>query len=431
MQIEKKDASLEKRILMALITDAIVCGRIAPHWKKNLFESKWANLVGAWCISYFEKYGKAIGSHIQARFEQWATKNDTDTATQRLIGLLLDGLSEDYTTAPDHSSDYIVDLAAQHFNRIRTLRLSDSLRNAIESGDDAHAEDLFNAYRRIELGVGAGVDVLRDKAAIESAFATMDEDLVVYPEALGGFFKGAFTRDSFVSFVAVEKKGKSWWLMDLGWRGMEQGRNVAFFQIGDMSQNQMIRRFMIRAAKRPGKPSRQGSPTRFPKTLELPPKSRRAVPSFKTRVFSKPLDWQTAWTACQKIVGTDENIRLKLSCHPNGTASIHTIASILETWERIESWVADIIIIDYADLLTPISVGDPIHQINETWKAMRSLSQSRHCLLVTATQANAAAITAETLGPQHFSGNKLKMAHVTAMCGINQTPAEKKVQTSR
>jgi len=430
MRIEKKDASLEKRILTALITDSSVCGRISPHWKKGLFQSKWANLIGSWCISHFDKYGKSPGIQIQTRLEQWSLKNKDDS-TLKLIESFLTGLSDDYEKSENHSSDYIVDLAAQYFNRTKTLRLSDALRQSIEDGDDKHAEDLLNEFSRVELGVGAGLDVLRDVEAIKAAFESTDADIVEYPEALGNFFKGALTRDAFVAFLAVMKKGKSFWLMDLAWRAMEQNRNVAFFQIGDMSQNQMMKRFMVRASRRPMKATRHGEIIRFPKSIEIPENSRRAVPSFKDRSFKHPLDWETAWNACQKIVGESSDVRLKLSCHPNGTVSIHNINSILETWERVDRWIPDCIVIDYADLLNPISKGDPIQQTDDTWRAMRALATTRHCLLVTATQANAAALVTELLGPQHFSGSKMKLAHITAMAGINQTHAEKKIQVNR
>ena len=53
--------------------------------------------------------------------------------------------------------------------------------------------------------------------------------------------------------VDLEKRGKTFWLIDMAWRGMLQRKKVAFFATGDMSQRQMMRRFIARAAKRPFK----------------------------------------------------------------------------------------------------------------------------------------------------------------------------------
>ena len=63
--------------------------------------------------------------------------------------------------------------------------------------------------------------------------------------------------------------------------------------------------------------------------------------------------------------------------------------------------------------------------INNTWKAMRALSQRRHCCVVTATQADADSYDSWLLSMSNFSEDKRKYAHVTAMAGINQTQPEK------
>ena len=65
-------------------------------------------------------------------------------------------------------------------------------------------------------------------------------------------------------------------------------------------------------------------------------------------------------------------------------------------------------------------------KINETWKQMRSLSQKYHCLVVTATQADAASYETDLIRRRNFSEDKRKYAHVTGMIGINQKDPEEK-----
>lgn len=55
----------------------------------------------------------------------------------------------------------------------------------------------------------------------------------------------------------------------------------------------------------------------------------------------------------------------------------------------------------------------------------------RHALVITATQANALAYEAKTLGMKHFSRDKRKLAHVTGMFALNQTMVEKERQIMR
>ena len=56
------------------------------------------------------------------------------------------------------------------------------------------------------------------------------------------------------------------------------------------------------------------------------------------------------------------------------------------------------------------------NQINTTWKQLRALSQDRHCLVVTATQANAGSYTREApMDRRSFSEDKRKLAHATGI----------------
>ena len=104
----------------------------------------------------------------------------------------------------------------------------------------------------------------------------------------------------------------------------------------------------------------------------------------------------------------------------------------LDKWKSLYDWVPDVIVIDYADIVAPPrGVKEPRDQVNEIWKALRAMSQRQHCLVVTATQTNAASYEAKTLGRQHYANDKRKYAHVTALAGINVTAEEKEAGVAR
>ena len=104
------------------------------------------------------------------------------------------------------------------------------------------------------------------------------------------------------------------------------------------------------------------------------------------------------------------------------------IFSILRDWAR-EDWVADVVVIDYADILAPpAGVRDTLDQIDLTWRQLRRMSQEMHALVLTATQASALAYGSKVkgLGKQHFSGRKTKLAHVNGMVGLISNPEDSK-----
>jgi hypothetical protein len=117
-----------------------------------------------------------------------------------------------------------------------------------------------------------------------------------------------------------------------------------------------------------------------------------------------------------------------LSVHPNSSINVEGIVSTLNVWER-SGWVPDVVVVDYADILsipTGYRPGDR-DAINETWKQLRNLSQSRHILVVTATQADANSYTANTIRRGNFSDDRRKNDHVTGMLGINATEEEQEL----
>jgi len=427
MKIEKRDGAQERRVLIGMLVDPSVLGWVAGRWdrKAGLFRNDWSNLIGNWCVDYFNRYGEAPGQAIEGMFESWVDKANRDKDTVALIDRFLKSLSEEYEGLAEESNpQFVIDTAAEYFNKIGLLKLAEAINGDVDSGELEKAQQRVHAFGRVDSKTSGSVDVLLDQAAIREAFESKSEPLIRYPGALGNFFNDALERDAFVAFMGPEKRGKTWWLLDVAWRGLLQRRKVAFFEVGDMSQNQIMRRFMSRAARRPLRPGL----VRYPKHLEHVPDSPYTI-EFEERNFEKPLGWRSAWRACRDVLERkvkSEHSLLKLVCAPNSTLSVPGISSILQTWER-QDWIPDVIVIDYADILAPISgYTESRDQINATWKALRALSQSTHCLVVTATQSDAESYGVEVLGRRNFSEDKRKLAHVTGMVGLNADESEKR-----
>lgn len=433
MQVEKRDGSTARRVLTAMIVDRAVLARVAASWlKEGLFKDTWCNQIGNWCVEYFLKYSKPPKKQIEALFESWATETP-DKETVKLVERFLTGLSDEYKAlAAEVNSEYIIDLAGKHFNTVRLERLADAIQGDVTAGKLDLAQKRVNTFGRVEMGRGTAVNVLCDKEAMRKAFESKKAPLIVYPGAVGRMFDDAFERDAFVVFQGPEKRGKSWWLIDVSWRAMEQGRKVAFFAVGDMSQDQVMRRYMTRASKRPLKstkskdPKFPDKPVRYPTYLSRVPESPFATADVEERHFKHDLSLETAWRACQAVVKkTKSRDLLRLSVHPNSSINIHGIAYQLQQWEHT-GWTPDVVIIDYADIIAPLpGYKESRDQVNQTWMGLRGLSQSLHCCLVTATQSDADSYDADVITAGNFSEDKRKNAHVTAMFGLCQTTDEK------
>jgi hypothetical protein len=367
MKVERFDGKLGRVVLTGMIVDASVLGRVAQKWTGDQFESKWENLIGGWCVAYMNKYGRPPRGAVEDLFEDWAGESGADKETVELVDKFLSSLSGEYARlAKERSSEYVLDKAQVLFDQVASARLARRLDSCLASGKVSKVRDLVNKFSFTEVAGSAGVDVLRDKAAIKDAFLKTSQPVITYPGALGNFFGDALERDGFVGFMAPEKRGKTWWLLDVAFRGTLQGRRVAFFQAGDLSLHQIMRRFHVRISKHPAKAGRVLVPT------YIEPGKDCAEVTYEAKEFGTPLDWRRARRIAASLadkLGTDTPLRL--SVHPNSTLSVAAVKSILDSWVRL-GWVPDVVVIDYADILAPApGYKESRDQINDTWKRLR------------------------------------------------------------
>jgi hypothetical protein len=434
MKVSKHDSTAERKILTAMVVSDTVSTRLAAQWRapEGLFRSKWGNLVGGWCATYASEYGKAPAGHIEDLFTAWAAKApDGDIAD--MVDEFLGNLSGAYEEEAEAiNPDYIIDLAGEHFNGVLVERASEQALAHSRSGEGAKAAEVLNKWNRVELGVGACVDVLADTEAMEKAFTDRAEPLITYPGALGRFFGDQLGRDEFVAITAPSGRGKTWWLIDIAWMGMRQKRKVAFFEVGDMSEGQTMRRLAARGAGVPTKPPVPGMQlpwkVMIPTGLRCVAGEEEAEVDHEPKTFPRALTAGMANKAMAKLLrrGRRAGDALKLSTHPAGSLTVAGMTAILDGWERGLGWVPDVIVVDYADILAPpagIQAGDrEAHNVN--WMQLRAISQKRHCLVVTATQADAASYDAPLIRRGNFSDDRRKNDHVTGMFGLNATEAE-------
>ena len=422
MLVEKRSGRDERRILTGMIVDDMVLGRIAGKWERDLFRSKWANLVGGWCVKFHRQYGKAPRKAIEGLFETWA-EQDKDRDTVKLVEKFLGGLSNEYRSlSKDSNSEFVIDTASKYFGKVRLEKLAERVQAGLDSGDLEAAQEVVDGYGRVNLSAADGIDVLLDKEALRQAFTKKGDPLIRWPGALGKFFGSRFERDGFISFMGPEKRGKSFWLLETAWRAMLQRRKVAFFEVGDMSQDQVLLRL---ASRWTGEPVEAGT-IMYPVSLRIRKDSGARVRR-KKKIFKKGLSWQKAYRVANEIIRTKLKTKeslLRLVCAPNDSIGVADIKSQVERW-IVEGWIPDIIVIDYADLLAaPQGIKELRDQINKNWKGLRALSQEFHCLVVTASQSDTASYKARTMGRWNFSDDKRKLAHVTGMIGLNATEEE-------
>ena len=428
MKVKTKKGGAEREVVIGMITSREVLSQIAPKWtSKGMFSSAWSNIIGNWCVDYYNKYNKAPKKLIKSIFTAWA-EEQTNEDTVNLVSTYLESLSEEYDTQGVNAK-YTVDRASELFNKVRLEKIKLQLEGLIETGDLTKAYSLLTQANRIELGLGSGVDLFQDKSSMLSALnGTKNDILINFPGPLGEFFGDTLERDGFVSILAPEKRGKTFVMMELAWQAVTEGKKVLFLECGDLSQRQLLYRFATRAAGRPIKAKQYNYPKKIYKNFE----DADATVETDVRQPMKDLSPEDVWKKFDAIAQKNPKLPLlKVYTYPTMSITVKDIVELSKTLGR-KGWQPDVIVIDYADILAPVNGGiDTRHQINETWARLRGLSEQNNGLVITASQADAKSYKNDLLSMDNFSEDKRKFAHVTACFGLNQREMEKKNDVMR
>jgi hypothetical protein len=467
---------IERRIITGLIVSTDYIQQVYPIWQPRLLESPTAKILASWCIEYYDSYGKAPGRDIEGIYTQKLREGLSKDRAEWIEDVLAD-LSDDYDRG-NFNVQYLVDQTRQYFQERHLLLFANDIKGELDAGNVTQAAELASGYTSITTQSQSSIDPFSNEArsVVRQAFEEREKPLVRFPKALGEFWNRELVRGAFVALLGPEKRGKTFMLMEIAIRAVRSGCNVVFFQAGDMTEKQQIRRLAIYLTKR-------SDDERYCGTLFLPTvdcvynqddscdkeirecdfglKNYQPEMTYEALVEAyeehpdyrachncddikgavwltrrgpvQRLDWKQAYKALRAF-GKKYPTRFKLSSYANGTLSVMEIKALLNVWERQERFVPDVIVIDYIDILAPdpdFSRMDFRHRRNELWQRLRNLSEERHSLVVTATQAAASSYGKEILRLSDFSEDKRVYAHVTAMYGLNQTEEEKQIGIMR
>lgn len=434
----KIDSQRERRILIALITNTPFLTQAVRMLDLDLITTPHFRQVAEWCVTHAKKYGKAPGEHIETLYHTWSEDNENTTLVESVHDFL-DTLSKEYEKEHTTSdTKFLLQDLATFLNRRRIEKIQESVGYALTHGDVAEAEKALLLYRPAEIEKDTSILPLTKKVWIEP-FSEPLKPLISFSGDAGRFFNRALVRNGLVAIQAPEKTGKTWWLIEFMIRALRQRHKVAMFQVGDLSQKQFLLRLAMRWAGRPLWPDMCGR-IKIPKRVVIDDgEDIGYLLKHVTRRVTHPVDRKSAvvgYRRFKRSCGVSTK-NLRVSVHAMNSINVEGINTILDQWKRVEGFEPDVVLIDYADILAPEPSGrrheHDRNVINDTWKALRRLSQERENLVITATQANAQSYTQEPRlqTMRNFSEDKRKLAHVTGMFALNQTPDEKDIQGMR
>lgn len=478
----------ERLIIIGLINSTEYLRQVRSVWDIRYISGRSASMIAGWCVEYYDKYEEAPDRYIE---DIYYDKKKSKEIPENLIEKIehhLENLSGEYDE--DFNVKYALDQTQKYFKERHLELHQDEVEKLQESGEGEAAQALAASYRGLTFELVDDLDLGKEEASLKlkNAFLTVSNPLIEYPGALGDVLNDQMIRGGFVALMAAEKRGKTWWLLDMAIRAALKRNKVAFFQAGDMTESQQLKRIGSYLTKYPTHEKYVGD-IYIPEAdcimnqLDLCDKEERRCgfgvfiggeydeSTIRDKVQRDDLieawkDWGDDYTPCTNCaeykthrLGTpwlrpkkinhvvtpeeaakkldafflNKNRHFRIKTYPNNTLYVRTIKAKLQQWEQTDGFIPAVIVIDYADLMVAEKTKEFRHAQNEIWKDLRALSQELDCLVLTATQADAKAYEKKTLTMSNYSEDKRKYAHVTAMFGLNQDKygREKKIGIMR
>ena len=427
MKATSFDGSDLRLVVAGATHDAAVCAGLAAVWGgENSLGSPAPDLLVGLAVGFWRQYGEPPDGKLAAALVRHAAQNlipdDVLQGAERLLRQIEEEHRPDEAPAPK----FVLETAEGLLNQHKAKRLMEAAEDELLRGDAAGAFARLGAAAPVRLQPSTGKHLAVD---YEPWLAAFDEErmkpLVEYPGKMGRFFGDVLQRGTFISFMGPVKSGKSFWINDLVVRALRQQRRVAYFEVGDLGEEECILRLGQRVLRRPLQAGIERIPTSWVKDGE------NWTLEYEEKRFEEDLKPGEAFKALRKLCRGDD--LLVMDNYAAGVLNVAGMAATLDNWANA-GWRADVVAVDYADILAPpVGRYDVNEQIDKTWEQLRRLSLEQNCLVVTATQSSALAygMADGVLSSKHFSGRKTKLAHVNGMIGINVTAKEKEQGITR
>ncbi len=470
---------IERRIITGLIISTDYHERIQRFWNSNLLESPEIKQVANWCVNYFQKYKKAPDKDIESIYMEQLRIGKLHKADALYIEELLSDLNNEYGRDTQFNSAYLNDQTIKYFKSQELERHNRDVQSLIDMGKVEEAERLTQSYTPTILDdKDTGLELSSKEAMkrIGRAFNQTSQRVITYPGKIGEMWNEHLTRGSFFTFLAPEKRGKSFMLMDMALRAVRQRAHVAFFEAGDSTESQFLKRVCIHISRRNDKAEycqeryRSVGDCVYNQLDTCNSNARNCdhgifedidIETFNSAIneyvnmdslrekYENNPDYEpckaygctrrkgTVWLEKVKAVRPltakqakrevrrffrKYKRRFILGDSPAGILTVSEIEDCLDKWEKRSGFVPDVIVIDYADLLSAEDGGtnEFRHKQNHIWQKLRALSKERHVLLLTATQADKDSYKKDKLSLHNFSEDKRKLSHTTSQFGLNQ-----------
>lgn len=449
-----------------MIISTRFCRDIERFFRKEYLLTTHAQIIARWCLEYYKKYKEAPAKKIQDIY--FLEKQNIKEADGEIISSFLSKLSTQLEQEESFNEDYILDKGKEYFKKRSLSITTDNVKALLELNKINDAEKEIQKYREIAAKSSGWIDPFLEKEVKAYFQDEQDKSHLLFrmPGALGDLI-GDLERGWLFSIFAPVKRGKSFWLQEIAIQATLDGLKTLLISL-EMGAHSVKRRVYKRITaqgdqskifiypcfdciKNQDDSCRKSQRTNNIKLLgesgDKPEyddkmKYKPCVECRGSRDFivgnwyiTESRDKMKLKTTTKKVKGLRDSMlrnHFRFQSYPAFSANLSQIRTDIEELEYTDNFIPDVIVIDYPDILAPEDsriVGR--ERIDDTWKTLKNLASTRHCLVVVASQTNRGSFDKRNVVQTDAAEDIRKLAHVDAAIALNQLPNEKRENVAR
>jgi hypothetical protein len=144
--------SMERRIIIGLITSTEYCKAVKELWNPQLIESATAKRMAIWCWEYYDKYSKAPGRNIESIFrEKLISEKLPKDLAEEIDQEILPGLSKEYDNT-EFNLTYELTKTEKYLTEQHLKIHSEGILALIQDGKNEEAEKLAHDFKSLQIG---------------------------------------------------------------------------------------------------------------------------------------------------------------------------------------------------------------------------------------------------------------------------------------
>jgi replicative DNA helicase len=378
-----------------------------------LFTNRVNQLIAKTALAYLKEYREPPGNQMEYLLEMELIRGDDGKLLRQTLEIL------------DKQKDQIQPafILNQLTRFVEIQSLSSSLQSAIESLGRGELEDARKAiYSSAVPEVESSGIWLHDPKKMLSWLD--DEQEEFFSSGIGVLDRAKVTpaRKTLVFMIAAAKKGKTWWLVQVGKSNLLYRHTVLHITL-EVSEKVVARRYVQSMFSLTKSQAREIKVPYFQKTetgtaIDFQTFQREGVPSRRKEVSERLASMKGRYP------------RLLIKEFPTGALTTEQLDMYLDQLDKTENFRPDVIILDYPDLMKIDSAQMRI-DTGRQFRDLRGIAVKRNSAMVAVTQGNREADTAKVVDKRNVAEDWSKIGTADAVYTYSQTEAEKALGLAR